>query len=118
MPYSSHAQATPCAAAGTDHGQQSVARVLQPVMWRNTKHSVQSEGAGFQPKHHHLVRLHFDSPEWTFYEDAVSEVRDLVREVETVEEALADVVAIETPMDPSQAKGRMFIPSTGSCHIK
>lgn len=88
---------------------------MQPVMWRNTKHSVQSEGAGFQPKHHHLVRLQFDSPEWTFYEDAVSEVRDLVREVETVEEALADFAAIEPPKDPQQAKGRTFVLREGSC---
>ena len=93
-----------------------MARVLQPVMWRNTKHSVQSEGAGFQPKHHHLVRLQFDSPEWTFYEDAVSEVRDLVRELETVEEALADFVTIDPPKDPSQAKGTMHIPRQGICH--
>lgn len=77
-------------------------------MWRNTKHSVQSEGAGFQPKHHHLVRLQFDSPEWTFYEDAVSEVRDLVREVETVEEALAGFDLTSTPIDPSQAKGSNY----------
>ncbi|KAK9860434.1 hypothetical protein WJX84_003222 [Apatococcus fuscideae] len=91
---------------GTDDGQQTVASLLQPIMWRNTKLSVQSEGAGFQPKHQHLVQLQFDSPEWTFYEDAISEVRALVKDVETVEEVLAGFAATEPPKDPVQASER------------
>lgn len=81
-------------------------------MWRNTKLSVQSEGAGFQPKHHHLIRLQFDSPEWTFYEDAISELRDLIKDAETVEEVLAGFAATEPPTDPTQAKGRMSMTYT------
>ena len=106
------------AAEGTDSGQQAVASLLQPIMWRNTKLSVQSEGAGFQPKHHHLVQLQFDSPEWTFYEDAISELRDLIKDAETVEEVLAGFAATEPPTDPTQAKGRMPMRTHGSQRVE
>ncbi len=91
--------------AGSDFGQQAVASLLQPVMWRNTKLSVQSEGTGFQPKHHHLIQLQFDSPEWTFYEDLASDVRDLVKQLSAAEEVLHDFSKTAPPFDPVQAKG-------------
>ena len=71
---------------------------------------MQSEGAGFQPKHHHLICLQFDSPEWTFYEDAVSDVRTLVEQLQTAEEMLEGFATTSPPHDPAQAKGVLTQP--------
>lgn len=99
-----------CVGTGEKGSAAQLARVLRPIMWRNSKRSTAGLGLDLPPRTLTLTRLHFTPAEHTFYAhilERTREARDALQHHQSTTAVLGP-----SPESPNQAGG--VLSCTGS----
>lgn len=86
-----------------------LARVLRPIMWRNSKRSTAGLGLDLPPRTLTLTRLHFTPAEHTFYAHILERTREARDALQLHQSSTA--VAGPSAESPNQAGGGGGLPS-------
>ena len=100
--------------AGEKGSAAQLARVLRPIMWRNSKRSTAEQGLQLPPRTLTLTRLHFTPAEHTFYSHILEKTREARDALHQHQHPSQADVATSSTQSPVQAGKLPMAPLVGS----